>query len=128
MEPPKRGPISGYVSRLLLSLSRSEPPEMILSESQGLPEVFDCDVSTAGGYGRVRNRLKVMAAVTPTWYQAPVAGRIVFAVNDCGYIAEVEFHDYATDPWLSLRCKSAGNLQGGGIRSMVRSAKQGVNF
>jgi len=89
----------------LLLLSRQVPAEIILRSSQQLPELLNFDVSTAGGYARVSNRLKVMANVIPMRHRTSVSGEFHFWVNGSGFVAHVEFHDEALDPWLQIRCK-----------------------
>jgi hypothetical protein len=106
MKESKPGPATKYVSRLLLSLCRSDPPEITITESRGLPEFSGFDNAAVRGYAQVRNRLKVMARITPMKYQTPISGQFVFWVDHHEYAAEVEFHDTETDPWLQLRCVS----------------------
>ena len=103
MKESKPGPATKYVSRLLLLLSRSETPEITITQSRGLPEFSDFNNSDIKGYAQIRNRLKVMARLTPMKYQTPVSGQFVFWVAHREYSAEVEFHDTEADPWLQLR-------------------------
>jgi hypothetical protein len=100
-------PTITYVDRLLRWLSRRDPAEITIIESQGLPEVPGFDVSTAGGYARVCNRLKVMANIMPMQHRTPVSGQIDISFRDGRYLVELECHDRAPDPWLRLCCKPA---------------------
>ena len=110
MNTPRRSPVSDYTVRLLLLLSTKDPAGITVTKSQGFPEVPDfdlADIPTSDIYRRVSNRLKVLVGLTPMHYRSPMVGETAFAVEKCGYIAEVEFHDNAADPWLQLRCKPA---------------------
>jgi len=101
-------PVTKYVSQLLLWLSKRGPMEVTFTKSQGFPVAPVADLADADLYRRVTNRLKLMTRITPMQYPAPVTGEFIFAVGQQGYVAKVEIHDEAPDPWFHIRCKSTG--------------------
>ena len=98
-----RHPATQYVSCYILRMARQNLTELLLVQSEPLPQVAYYTDPDLPSFESVVNRLKVMASLDPVIFHHPKEGKLEFNIGGSDAVIHVRFNDTTPDRSVHLR-------------------------
>ena len=104
------GPSARYANLIVIHMAKEGISEMVIKQSSGLPQIEEGkDIFMDVDYHKVINRFKLMCDMNPITYKEKAEGKFGIRTplngHDHDYDIEIEFHDTATDPFITICLK-----------------------